>query len=432
MNPAFDEDLDRELLALYLQKPLAWSLEGTRLSLAVPADVFSSFQVDRGTRLLLQDIAAAKPHWQSILDVGCGYGPIALHLVAGGSAERAEAFDPDALAVAFARHNARTNGLAQTVHARGGIAYSDFADGPANPADLANPESPTPSVAASPRPRVSASSCYDAVVCNLPAKAGAEVHRMILLGAFHQLRPGGQVWLVVVEPLVERIDQILATDAVAPPVKIPHHGHVVYNYTFAAPPALPLDPYVRAVGQQFEYRKHPYRLTAFQGLSEFDSRNWTTDLVLHVFADVLGGGKAESLVVCEPGQGHLPLLAWRIAGQVGEMTVLSRDLLALDATRRNLLESGYDGLLRFVHHPAWSCPAEAARPAAALVRLYEKEGMDVNVAKLRRLRDSCGPCPIIAGCAAAFGGRFQGVLKKAGMRISARKQKKGACAFCIV
>jgi SAM-dependent methyltransferase len=467
MNSAFDEDLDGKLLALYLQKSMASHLAGGHLTLAAPADVFSSFQVDRGTRLLLQEITASGRRWDRVLDVGCGYGPLALHLAAGGAAQRAEGFDPDALAVAFARHNARANHLAGAVGARGGIAYPGFptpdvecwgavpqhetagsarvpetpppapsSDSPLSASSLSAADgyavtSPSGPLSASPCPRVSASSGFDAVVCNLPAKAGDDVHKLILLGAFHQLRPGGQVWMVVVEPLAKRIDEILAIDAVAPPVKFPHQGHVVYNYSFTAPPPLPQQPYVRAGSQPFEWRKHSYGLTAFQGLAEFDTRNWATDMALDVFADALGRGPVPSLVVCEPGQGHLPLLAWRIAGRVGEMTVLSRDLLALAATRQNLLDNGFDGMLRFAHHPAWLCPAEAARPDAALVRLNEKEGLDVNVAKLRRLRDTCGPCPIIVGCPAAFGGRLQGVLKKAGLRISIHKQKKGTCAFCI-
>jgi SAM-dependent methyltransferase len=471
----FDEDLDRKLLALYLQKPLTSHLAGAHLNLTVPADVFSSFQIDRGTRLLLQAIAAAGPRWQSVLDVGCGYGPIALHLAASGATQRADALDPDALAVAFARHNARANNLAEAVHARGGIAYPGFAEAGEEDAEKEKEESPDPgdhptvpsplqtpdvecwgavpqhetsgsvripetllppsSFSASPCPRVPASSSpsgYDAVICNLPAKAGDAVHQMILLGAFHQLRPGGQVWVVVVEPLAERIDKILAIDSVAPPTKIPHQGHVIYNYTFTAPPPLPKDPYVRAAAQPFQWAKHRYSLTAFHGLAEFDTRNWATDLALDVFADVLGRGPIPSLLVCEPGQGHLPLLAWRIAGRVSEMTILSRDLLALTATRRNLLDNGYDASLRFVHHPAWLCPPDAARPTAALVRLNEKEGLDVNVAKLRRLRDTCGPCPIIVACPAAFGGRLQATLKKADLRTSVRKQKKATCAFCLV
>ena len=109
------------LRRLYANKTIESRLMGRTLRLDLPVDVFSSFQVDRGTRRLLRQIQAAAASWNAALDLGCGYGPIALHLAAAGVAGRCTAVDRDALAVSFTAANARHNDLAN-VEAHGAIA----------------------------------------------------------------------------------------------------------------------------------------------------------------------------------------------------------------------------------------------------------------------------------------------------------------------
>jgi SAM-dependent methyltransferase len=400
MDTLFDADLDGQLLALYRTRSLDVRLLGRRLRLDVPADVFSTFQVDVGTQALLRQIAVAGPTWATALDLGCGYGAICLAVGKAAIAQRADGVDRDALAVAFARHNARANGLSDAGIA-GRLAYEEV-----QPRD------------------------YDAVICNLPAKAGEAVHRMMLLGAFDHLTADGEVWIVAVEPLAARIDEILAADAVRLRLRAARKRHVVYRYSFCHPPRLADAPYVRQ-RRSFRWKGQDYRLTALHGLAEFDSRSWASDLVLEAFAGTCRQQTVRRLMVCNPGQGHVPLLACRLARTIEEVVLVSRDRIALKASPANLLADGYRGAVRAVHTAAFSCGPGAAAPDAAVAVLREKEGLAVNVEKLRRLAATHGGCRVIAGCKSAFGSRLQQALRKAGIRAAVRTKKRGFCAVAF-
>jgi len=391
-------ELDAPLRDLYRKKTLAWRRMGRQLALDVPADVFSSFQVDLGTERLLRRIGSCGRKWNSVLDLGCGYGPIALHMAARGAAEHVEAVDRDALAVAFTAHNARQNRLDQ-VAARGRIAY-----------DLL-PEA-----------------AYDAVVTNLPAKAGRGVHEFMLLGAQRHLRAGGEVWMVAVEPLAGTLDEILAVDAVTVRERTVLKGHVVYNVSFSGSPPVPAEPYVRE-RRPFAWKRYDYTMTALHGLGEFDKRSWATDLMLDVFHRQFAGKAVGSLLVGNPGQGHGAVVAAMIARSVEEINAVSRDLIALKATAANLSAAGYRGTLRCIHAVDLSVGA-GARPDVALILLHRKEGLDVNVEKLRRLRVAGAGCVIVAG-RTALTRRLLDRLGAFGIRGGVQKRRKGFCAALL-
>jgi 16S rRNA (guanine1207-N2)-methyltransferase len=392
--------LAEPILDLYRTKQLDWRLRGCRLRLDVPADVFSSFQVDRGTRLLLREIAACSPRWSAALDLGCGYGPIALYLAGTGAAGRVDAIDRDALAVAFTERNARANGLAN-VAARGGIAYEHVPDG-----------------------------AYDAIVSNVPAKAGETVQRLMLLGAARHLREGGEAWIVVVEPLAERVDEILADESVELRAKTPAKGHVVYRYAFRGRPALPPEPYVRGRGR-FEWKRRAYELTAWHGLAEFDKRSWASGVLAAMFQQCFAGKPVRSLAVVEPGQGHVAVLASKIARDLREVTMVSRDLIALRAARMNLLGAGYDGALREIHTAGVPGADAVPHVEVMLATLNEKEGADANVEKVSRWCERCADGGAIVAGKAAFCTRLRDRLRARGLRAQARKKRKGAAAFLL-
>ena len=67
-------------------------LPGLHLELETDAGVFSADRLDPGTRLLL-DTAPAPPPTGDLVDVGCGYGPLALVLAARSPAARVWAVD---------------------------------------------------------------------------------------------------------------------------------------------------------------------------------------------------------------------------------------------------------------------------------------------------------------------------------------------------
>jgi 16S rRNA (guanine1207-N2)-methyltransferase len=86
-------------------------LPDEHLELATDSGVFSPGRLDPGTRLLL-DVAPPPPADGDLLDLGCGYGPLALVLAARAPEARIWAVDVNVRALDLCRGNATSCGLA--------------------------------------------------------------------------------------------------------------------------------------------------------------------------------------------------------------------------------------------------------------------------------------------------------------------------------
>ena len=65
----------------YFKKVVSLEHEGHSLRFRVAQDLFSSHEVDVGTRLLLRTLEqAGHERLRKVLDLGCGYGPLGLAL----------------------------------------------------------------------------------------------------------------------------------------------------------------------------------------------------------------------------------------------------------------------------------------------------------------------------------------------------------------
>jgi len=80
------------------------------LELATDAGVFSPGRLDPGTRLLLEE-APAPPGRGDVLDLGCGYGPVACVLAARSRGATVWAVDVNERALELCARNARAAGL---------------------------------------------------------------------------------------------------------------------------------------------------------------------------------------------------------------------------------------------------------------------------------------------------------------------------------
>jgi 16S rRNA G1207 methylase RsmC len=83
---------------------------GIRVRLEADHGVFSPTEVDAGTRLLL-DVALRGPSVGVLADIGTGYAPLAIGLLANGIARRAVTTDVDCIALWLAERNASMNGV---------------------------------------------------------------------------------------------------------------------------------------------------------------------------------------------------------------------------------------------------------------------------------------------------------------------------------
>lgn len=131
--------------------------------------LFSPRDIDAGSRLLIKHLAVAAD--DDCLDIGCGYGPIGLHLAASAPDGHTWMVDKDFVAVDYAAANARRNGL----HNCTALLSNGFG--------------------------AVADRRFDLVVSNLPAKTGKELLYLLLDDARRQLRPGGRIAVVTITGL---------------------------------------------------------------------------------------------------------------------------------------------------------------------------------------------------------------------------------------
>ena len=134
------------------------------LELATDAGVFSPGRLDPGTRLLLEE-APAPPARGDVLDLGCGYGPVACVLAVRSPGAVVWAIDVNERALELCARNARAAGLA---HVRC-----------LPPGDAALPAR------------------FAAIWSNPPVRIGKEALHALLAGWLGRLEPAGRAYLVV-------------------------------------------------------------------------------------------------------------------------------------------------------------------------------------------------------------------------------------------
>jgi 16S rRNA (guanine1207-N2)-methyltransferase len=144
-------------------------LPDIHLALATDSGVFSPGRLDPGTRLLL-DVAPAPPARGDVLDLGCGYGALALVLASRAPAARVWAVDTNQRAIALCERNAGSSGLAN-VHCVGVTGVS--------PGDDQLPGR------------------YDLIWSNPPIRIGKPALHTLLASWLAQLAPGAPAYLVV-------------------------------------------------------------------------------------------------------------------------------------------------------------------------------------------------------------------------------------------
>ena len=139
-------------------------LAGRELEVVTAGGVFSAERLDLGTRVLLRE-APAPPASGHLLDLGCGWGPLALTLGLLSPAATVWAVDVNERALELTAENARRAGLRRLR--------------PVTPAD------------------VPADVAFDAIWSNPPIRIGKEALHELLLRWLPRLQPGAQAHLVV-------------------------------------------------------------------------------------------------------------------------------------------------------------------------------------------------------------------------------------------
>ena len=137
-------------------------LLGERMNFLTDAGVFSKKMIDFGSQVLLSCLSFQQG--ETVLDVGCGYGPLGLSLVKTQGVH-ATMVDVNTRALDLARKNAAFN----QVEAK--IFQSNVYD--------------------------QVEESFDHIISNPPIRAGKKVVHEVLSGSFDHLNPGGDLTIVI-------------------------------------------------------------------------------------------------------------------------------------------------------------------------------------------------------------------------------------------
>lgn len=292
-------------LTPFIHKRVTFRFTRQELAFDLSQSLFSSFDVDNGTRFLLKTIAKKVDLTavHTALDVGCGVGVIGLSVQKVNPAIRLTAQDRDALAMAFTAHNAELNGLAVELPGWLGLHGLD-------------------------------GRTFDLILSNLPGKVGQPVLADMLTRMAMLLSENGRAAVVVVKPLADFIKKELETAG----REILHweqtKGHAVFHFR-GGETAVPIDqfsPFFRD-RQRFKGPHAHYALETAYGLPEFDTLGYETAVAYEVLKSAQIKGR---VLVWNPGQGHLPVYLQKRFGKNIILHLAGRDLLSLFVARRNL------------------------------------------------------------------------------------------------
>lgn len=354
-----------DLLPL-VNKTVPFKFRGAELRFDLSHALFSSFDVDAGTRLLLKAVGRDEVLLRArrVLDAGSGVGVIGLAIAAALPGCTVEARDRDLLACAFTERNRKRNKVPNLAVFPGLLSVS--APG------LLPPGMETGK--------------YDYILTNIPAKAGGPVLEAFFRGAPALLAPGGRLGVVIVNPLMEAARAWIAASGFSVTGEERGANHHVFVCGLeggsatkagaggvlpagmeraqdggpevatagAEVPAeqagpgwseallgaaldfsgLDLGIYLRRRGH-FKLAGLAYEAAGIWGLPEFDTVGYGPAAAAELGERVLAGSLIRDVLILGPGIGHLAIwMAKRLAPE--RIVAASRDLLSLAATGANL------------------------------------------------------------------------------------------------
>lgn len=185
---------------VYYKKEISYSFKDINFSFDIGNTLFSTFDLDHGTDILIRAITPNNP--KTILDIGCGYGPLGIMLAKTNPEATVTMVDRDLLAVRYSNYNIEKNGVtnAKAIGSLGVEAVKDQK--------------------------------FDLIVSNIPAKIGdVAIKQEFVLEPISCLNPGGEYWVVVVSALNRLIPKIAREHDLHVEEIRKRNGHTVYKFT---------------------------------------------------------------------------------------------------------------------------------------------------------------------------------------------------------
>ena len=335
----------------YITKTVPFRFRGIDFSFDLSQGLFSSADIDSGTRHLLKvfsrllddDAKAGKNPPMSVLDAGCGCGVIgvcaaaaimAMNGAANGLAVRAQ--DRDELARSLTAHNAGKNRIPSGVLQ----AYTEPL--------LAGHEN----------------SRWDLILCNIPAKAGLPVLEDFVRCSAAALTPDGRVVMVAVHTLADFFRQRIASAGAQFFMEEKSAEYSVFVYGGKLPRAAleenaPIKtgkdffkcyPFYKRTIAECTLEKIPLRIETVYGAPGFDTPGGDAEATVKLISrigieklNLFSGMANTALLIHEPGQGFFPcwLLEFLTRNNpeqpLPKLVLSGRNILGLEAARHNIM-----------------------------------------------------------------------------------------------
>ncbi|OGG13599.1 methyltransferase [Candidatus Gottesmanbacteria bacterium RIFCSPHIGHO2_01_FULL_39_10] len=184
----------------YYKKTIIYPHEGYKFEFDIATNLFSSFDVDHGTDLFIRSIVLNNP--KTILDLGCGYGPIGIVLAKKTPDAQVTMLDSNLLAIRYTKLNIQKNNI-HNATALGSVGIEQVRD-----------------------------KSFDLIVSNIPARIGEEaIINEFILEPIKHLNSGGEFWFVVVSKLNQLIIRVGKQNKLRFKKISKRRGHTVYIFT---------------------------------------------------------------------------------------------------------------------------------------------------------------------------------------------------------
>ena len=324
----------------FINKKTEYQYSGNNLVFSLSHALFSSYEIDSGSRLLLKTLSpfikAKRPG--SILDAGCGTGILGAALKKTVPEADLFLYDRDALAVYFTELNLSENGIAEyrTAHSLLMFPFSGRK--------------------------------FDLIISNLPAKAGADVLSDFIQQAPLHLTENGSAAVVIVKPLSDFAAGVIKNNnlEILETVKTANYSVFIFRYpeqlykraslntaetddkdsgglpSFKSDEEL-FESYIRREKQLFEIKGRRFNIDTATGLPDFDNLSFNTKSIAElILAAKSSFGSDRKQLVINPGQGFIPVLLKTLCGSSNgiDTFIASNDMLQLKMSERNLIKSG--------------------------------------------------------------------------------------------
>ena len=392
----------REFLDQYVNKTVPFRFNGVDLSFDLSHALFSSFDIDAGSRLLLKLVArnVDGSGVGSIVDIGSGVGILGIACAKAYAGATLRMRDRDALACGFSERNARRNRVSATA-----IDHALFLDGVEGER-------------------------YDLALCNVPAKAGPPVLDLFLRQLPGMLTASGHGAIVVVEPIAAAAQASLAASGaqIIAAEAGPGHTALLFTRGGAADPVAfdTMWPSLERAEQTLWAGRASYRLAGVWGLPEFDTPSFATELAMDLCENAMAGSHVRRVAVINPGIGRA---ACHLGARARESTIdlCGRDALALVSSARNLARN------RPVAEPGLRKAFTMELPSVSYDLVVEFPDLTPRVDTIdqswaeaaRLLKAGAG---YVAAMPSSAMDRFERRRPKGFVRLTERKKKGFACA----